>query len=496
MMKAETTRREAPRPSDGAFGFVDVTLRDAHQCLWSTRMTTAMMTPILESIDRVGYTLVNILGGAVFDVCVRYLQENPWERAGLLCERLTTPCDALTRGQSLYTFELFPDDIVALNSAVLAKRGVSVLTVYDALNDNRNIESSVRSGHDAGMKVNAMLTYTLSPVHTDAYYVARAKELVALGADYIAVKDPTGLLTPERSRTLLPALVAAAGRIPMQMHSHCQSGLSPEVYQIAIESEFALGHTAVLPLANGASLPATEEIEAIARDVGRKTRLDLAALKEVSGYFDYLCEREGKPRGKVATYDPALYEHQIPGGMISNLRYQLQTMKLEHRLPEILEEAARVRHDLGYPIVVSPFAQYIVTQAVLNVVQGERYKTVPDEVRKYAMGYYGTLAARPADEFLEHASIKADEMVDGRPGDRIEPWIPRLRAELGAAASDEDLLLAAFYDAELLKPLKKAPKRYEFRTSPLHELIRYLGSRRDLSYARIRFAGTEMTISA
>ena len=478
------------------FGFVDVTLRDAHQCLWSTRMTTAMITPILEQIDRIGYTLVNILGGAVFDVCVRYLQENPWERVGLLCQRLTTPCDALTRGQSLYTFELFPDDVVALNSRVLAKLGVSVLTVYDALNDNRNIESSIRSGHEAGMKVNAMMTYTLSPVHTDAYFVARAKELVSLGADFLAVKDPTGLLTPDRAHTLLPALVAAAGPLPLQMHSHCQSGLAPEVYRIAIASGFALGHTAVQPLANGASLPAAEEIEAIARDMGRRTSIDRAALKQVSGYFDYLCEREEKPRGKVAAYDPALYEHQIPGGMISNLRYQLRTMKLEHRLPEILDEAARVRRDLGYPIVVSPFAQYIVTQAVLNVVQGERYKTVPDEVRKYAMGYYGKLAARPTDEFLERANIRADEMVDGRPGDRIEPWLPRLRAELGAAASDEDLLLAAFYDAELTKPLKKPTPRYDFHTSPLHELIRYLGSRADLTYARIRFAGTEMTVSA
>ncbi len=153
------------------FDFIDVTLRDAHQCLWSTRMTTAMMTPILGAIDRAGYAYINILGGAVFDVCVRYLQENPWERIGLLCEHLATPCDALTRAQSLYTFELFPDDIVALNSHALARRGIEVLTVYDALNDNRNIESSVRSGHEAGMKVNAMMTYTVSPVHDDAYYV-------------------------------------------------------------------------------------------------------------------------------------------------------------------------------------------------------------------------------------------------------------------------------------------------------------------------------------
>ena len=478
------------------FDFVDVTLRDAHQCLWATRMTTAMMTPILGAIDRCGYAVINILGGAVFDVCVRYLHESPWERVRILCERLGTPCDALTRGQSLYTFELFPDDIVALNAQVLARLGVKVFTVYDALNDNRNLESSVRAGRAAGMKLNGWMTYTLSPVHTDAYYVARTRELVKLGVDYLCIKDPTGLLTPERGRTLFPAVVRAAGSIPLQLHSHCQSGLAPEVYEVAMRSGFRYGYTASEPLANGASLPATEEIAERARRAGMRISLDRKALKEVAGYFTCVAEREGKPLGRVAQYDPALYEHQIPGGMISNLRTQLQTMNLEHRLPEILEEVPRVREDLGFPIVVSPFAQYIVTQATLNVVQGERYKTIPDEIRKYAAGYYGKLAATPGDEFLDRLNLKQDEIVTGRPGGHIEPWIPRLRKELGAGVSDEDLLLAAFYEKPLLEPLRKAPPRYEFRTTPLHELIRFLGSRRDIAYAHVRFGGTEMTFSA
>jgi len=226
------------RPNLRRFGFVDVTLRDGHQCLWATRMTTAMMTPILGTLDRVGYEYLNILGGAVFDVCVRFLHENPYRRVALLCSRLATPCDALTRGQSLYTFELFPDDVVALNSQLLARLGIRLLTVYDALNDNRNVESSVRSAHEAGMLVNTMITYTLSPVHSDAYYVGRAKELRALKADFISIKDPTGLLTPERARTLFPAVVGAAGPIPVQLHSHCQSGLAPEVYQIAVATGF------------------------------------------------------------------------------------------------------------------------------------------------------------------------------------------------------------------------------------------------------------------
>jgi len=477
------------------FGLIDVTLRDAHQCLWSTRMTTEMMTPILGAIDQVGYSYINILGGAVFDVSVRYLHENPWDRIALLCQRLRTPCDALTRGQSLYTFELFPDDIVELNSRVLAKLGVSVLTVYDALNDNRNIESSVKSAHEAGMKVNAMMTYTLSPVHTDEYYVTCTRELLALKADFVGVKDPTGLLTPERARTLFPAIVKAANGTPLQLHSHTQSSLAPEVYSVAIESGFSYGHTAAEPLANGASLPAAEEIEARARVLGRSSGINLEALDEVSGYFSWLSEREDKPRGKVATYDPALYEHQVPGGMISNLKSQLETMGMQHRLPEILEEAAQVRRDLGYPILVSPFAQYIITQAVLNVVQGERYKTIPDEVRKYAMGYYGKLAAQPSDSFLERAKIRPGDIVQERPSEHLAPALPRLRAEFGTSMSDEDLLLRAFYDKELLKPLKKRTAPYQFKTSPLHELIGYLCSGSQLDYARIRFAGIDLTLS-
>ena len=244
---------------------------DGHVDLVTTPAALAMEQRILDTIDRVGYSYINILGGAVFDVCVRFLHDSPWERVALLCDRLRTPCDGLTRGQSLYTFELFPDDVVALNSQVLARLGVAVLTVYDALNDNRNVASSVVSGHEAGMKVNAMMTYTLSPVHTDAYYVDRTRELVALEADFISIKDPTGLLTPERAKTLFPAVVAAAGSIPVQLHSHCQSGLAPQVYGIAVESGFRYGYTASEPLANGASLPSTEEVDERACALGATT---------------------------------------------------------------------------------------------------------------------------------------------------------------------------------------------------------------------------------
>jgi pyruvate/oxaloacetate carboxyltransferase len=387
------------------FSMIDVTLRDAHQCLWSTRMTTAQMYPALNQIDQSGYAYINILGGAVFDVMVRFLREDPWKRMAFLSRELATPTDALTRGQSIYTFELFPDDVVDLNISLLAESGVKVLTVYDALNDNRNIYSSVASGKKNGMLINAMLTYALSPVHDDAYFVARAKELVDLEVDFISVKDPTGLLTPERGATLFPALVTAAKGIPLKLHSHCQSGLAPLVYEEAIKAGFQYGYVATNCLANGASLPSVTEVLASAERMGRAPKMNRSALQEVDDYFDWICTRDNLPRGQRQSYDPALYEHQIPGGMISNLRAQLASLGIAHREQEILEETAQVRKDLGYPILVSPFAQYIVTQAVLNVMQGERYKTIPDEVKLYLRGHYGKLAGTPSAEVMTRSGV-------------------------------------------------------------------------------------------
>lgn len=471
--------------------FIDVTMRDGHQCLWSTRMTTEMMTPILSTVDQAGFAYVNILGGAVFDVCVRYLKENPWERIRIVSSRLKqTPVDGLTRGQSLYTFELFPDDIVELNVKRLAANGISNLTVYDALNDNRNLEVSIMAAHREGLTVTALMVYTISPVHTDEYYRERATELVRLGADRIGIKDPTGLLLPERARTLFPTVVREAGGIPVELHSHCQSGFAQEVYMEAIESGITYLHTAISPLANGASLPPAESIEEQARLKGFHTDLHPQRLHEMAGYFRWLCYRENKPLGKPAEYDPALFEHQVPGGMISNLQSQLRDMQMEHKLDEILQEAAQVRRDLGYPILVSPFAQYVITQAVLNVIQGERYKTVPDEVRKYALGHYGRLAAKPSDLFLERAGIHDQNIRAERAGKDLEPGIPRLRSELGPI-EDEQLLLAAFYDESLRKSIRRRSD-YPFRTSPLLEFIRYLDKRTDTKRVNVSFAGCRL----
>jgi oxaloacetate decarboxylase (Na+ extruding) subunit alpha len=479
------------------FELIDVTLRDAHQCLWSTRMTTPHMYPALADIDQAGYGYINILGGAVFDVMVRFLREDPWKRMEFLSQQLSTPTDALTRGQSIYTFELFPDDVVELNVELLAQSGVRVLTVYDALNDNRNIESSVKAGKKYGMLINAMLTYALSPVHDDTYFIARTRELVKLGVDFISVKDPTGLLTPERAATLFPAVVAAAAGIPIKLHSHCQSGLAPLVYEEAIKAGFAYGYVATDCLANGASLPSVLDVYSSAQKLGRAPKMNHSALQKVDEYFDWICARDNFSRGEKASYDPALYEHQIPGGMISNLRAQLATMGISHREAEILEETARVREDLGYPILVSPFAQYIVTQAVLNVMQGERYKTIPDEVKLYLKGHYGRLAGTPSAEVMSRANVDYD--ASRRPGELIEPALPGLRKKWGRSISKEQLSLHAFYPENLAIGLRDGAQEALKQGStlqPFTELVKYLVMKKEYRRIRTKLGGIELSFSS
>jgi len=479
-----------------AVGFIDVTLRDAHQSLWSTRMTTAMMLPFARRMDEAGYEAIDLVGGAVFDVCVRYLREDPWERIRLVRHAVVrTPLNMWTRGQSLFTFELFPDDVVELCIRRAAVNGIRRLTVMDALNDTRNVALSVRAARAAGLHVTGVITYSLSPVHTDGYFAGKARELVGLGVDAVILKDQSGLLTPDRVRTLVPALRAAIGPLPLQLHSHCLTGLAPLCYLEAVEGGVDTLHTAISPLANGASLPPTEQLARSLRRRGYRLSLDDTVLDEQAAYFAWVAQREGKPQGRIAEYDPFHYEHQVPGGMISNLKTQLGDLGIEHRLQAILEEAARVRRELGYPVVVSPFAQFVITQAVLNVVQGERYRTVPDEVRKYALGHYGELAA-PLDPAVADRVTGGKAPETARPGELLAPALPRVRRQRGPFRSDDDLLLAAFYGPEQLAPLLAArpiPTDYPAGRTPLETLLKELNARRDLAYVHIARRGFDLT---
>lgn len=459
---------------------VDVTLRDAPQCLWATRMTTAMMADIAPRLDRAGFEAIDLAGGAVFDVCVRYLREDPWERMRILSSWVKkTPLVVMTRSQSLFTFEFFPDDIVELTAERIFANGIRYHTPYDALNDMRNMEVPVRAAKKAGLYTAGGVVYTLSPVHTDSYFARKTKELIALGVDAIYLKDASGLLTPERIKTLVPAIKKECGKLPLHLHSHCLTGLAPYTACRAVELGVDVVHTATSPLANGASHPATEWFTRNIRRQGFDVPVDLAPVEEVAERLRYIAKREGKPLGDIVEYDEFHYEHQMPGGMISNLKSQLTPLGLANRLPEVLEEAARVRCDLGYPIIVSPFAQFVMTQAVLNVMGKERYATVPDEVRKYVLGHYGEIAG-PIDPDLFDRITKGAEPTKARPGDLLEPGIPKIRRERGPFTSDDDLLLAAFYPDKEYKALKAAGPintDYPLASTPLVTLLKEVALR-------------------
>jgi oxaloacetate decarboxylase alpha subunit len=357
------------------------------------------------------------------------------------------------------------------------------------------LRGSVKAARAAGLGITGAIVYTLSPVHTDAYFQDRARELASLGVDRICLKDPSGLLTPERIATLAPALVIAAPDTAFELHSHCLSGLAPRVYADALDAGITFFHTAAAPLAQGASLPSAEGFVAVAQARGHETGIDRRRLDEMSAYFAWVALREGKPTGKPATLDPRMYEHQVPGGMISNLRTQLCAAGIEQRLDEILDEVGHVRRDLGYPIMVSPFAQFLITQATLNVVQGERYRMIPDELRKYALGHYGRAAGPLAPEFLERAT-RGESFVEEAPADLLAPALPALRAERGARASSDELLLAAYYDDALVGPLLREThdglSATQFHTTPLTELVHFLAHRPGLAHASVTVAGVEL----
>ncbi len=468
---------------------IDVTLRDAHQCLWATRMTTAMMADVAPLLDRAGFEAIDLVGGAVFDVCVRYLREDPWERMRILSGWVKdTPLIVHHRGQSLFTFELFPDDVVDMTAQRIAANGIRYHTTYDALNDMRNLDVPVRAAKSNGLHVVGGFVYTHSPVHTDTYYINKIQQLVTLGVDGVFLKDPSGLLTPERVTTLIPAAKKVCGTLPLQIHTHCLSGLAPYVLVRAIECGADVVHTATSTIANGASHPATEVFVDNARHLGFTVNVDLECVKQAADRLHYIATRENKPVGTPVEYDSFHFHHQVPGGMISNLKSQLADLAIEHRLEEILEEAGRVRADLGYPIVVSPFAQFIITQAVLNVMGKERYATIPDEVRKYLLGHYGEIAG-PVEPGLYDRVIDGAQPVNCRPADLLEPALGRIRAERGPFDTDDDLLLAAYYGEKEYRALKAAgtiKTVYPLAGSPIVTLVKELAARGDIASFQIR----------
>ncbi len=436
---------------------VETAFRDAHQSLMATRMRTRDMLPIAEEMDKVGYFSLESWGGATFDTCIRYLNEDPWERLRQLKEIVTrTPLQMLLRGQNLVGYKHYPDDIVRKFVEKSYENGIDVFRIFDALNDIRNMKMAIKVAKEQDAHVQATISYTVSPYHSLKSYVEFAQELEELGCDSVAVKDMAGLISPYDTYDLIKALKEETN-LMVNLHCHCTSGMTPMSYYTACEAGVDLLDTAISPLSWGASQPPTESIVAALQNTPYDTGLDLKLLKEIKEYFEEIRKKYSSlidPISEKIDTDVLIY--QIPGGMLSNFVSQLKNQNALDRYEDVLKEVPRVRKDLGYPPLVTPTSQIVGIQAVMNVMNGERYGNVTKEVKDYIKGFYGRPPA-PINEEVAHKIIGDEERITVRPADLLEPQLEQCRREAeerGIVKKEEDVLTYALYPQVAVKFLR------------------------------------------
>ena len=437
--------------------FTETALRDAHQSLLATRMRTRDMIPIAEEMDKVGYFSVEAWGGATFDTCIRYLNEDPWERLrNLKSEFNKTPIQMLLRGQNLGGYKHYPDDVVTKFVEKSYENGVDIFRVFDALNDIRNMEKAIKVAKDQGAHVQGTISYTISPVHTLDDFVDLAKNLEALDCDSVAIKDMAGLITPNAAYELVSKLKEETDLL-VDLHCHCTSGMTPISYYAACQAGVDILDTAISPLSWGTSQPPTESMVAALQGTPYDTGLDLKQLTNIKEYFDDIKEKYAAILDPISeSIDTDVLLYQIPGGMLSNLISQLKEQNALDRYADVLDEMPRVRKDMGYPPLVTPTSQIVGIQAVMNVLGGERYKTVSNEVKEYMKGNYGKPPA-PVDPEISKKIIADEEVITCRPADLLEPEFDKFKSEgmeKGFVKSDEDALTYALYPPIAPKFLK------------------------------------------
>ena len=419
-------------------------LRDAHQSLIATRMSTEQMLPILEKLDDIGYHSLECWGGATFDACLRFLNEDPWERLRTIREHCPkTKLQMLFRGQNMLGYRHYADDVVEYLVQKSVANGIDILRIFDALNDPRNLTTAINAAKKEKAHVQAAISYTTGPVFDIEYYTKYAKQLEEIGADSICVKDMAGLLTPYGTYDLVKALKETV-KVPIQVHSHYTSGLASMVLMKAVEAGADVVDTALSPLAMGTSHPATESMVAAFSGTDYDTGLDIEKIDEISKHFAALKEKylaSGLLSTKVMGVDAKALIYQVPGGMLSNLVSQLKQAGKEEKLTEVLEEVPKVRADCGYPPLVTPSSQIVGTQAVYNVIMGERYKMVTNEFKGLVRGEYGH-TPRPIDDEFRKKIIGDDEPIDCRPADKIEPELEKLREEVKPWSEQEEDVLS------------------------------------------------------
>lgn len=423
----------------------DVILRDAHQSLIATRMRTEDMLPACERLDNVGYWSLEAWGGATFDTCIRFLKEDPWERLKKLKAALPkTPIQMLLRGQNLLGYRHYGDDVVQAFVKKCADNGVEIFRIFDAMNDVRNLRTAIEATLAAGKHAEGTICYTTSPVHGIPQFVQMAREMEAMGCQTIAIKDMAGLLTPAVTGELVKALVGTL-KVPVHLHSHSTSGLAAMCQWEAIQGGCHLIDTAISAFSEGTSHPPTESLVTALRGTRYDTGLDIDLLEDIGAYFREVRKKYHQFESEFTGLDTRVHVNQVPGGMISNLSNQLKEQNALHRMNDVLAEIPRVRADLGYPPLVTPTSQIVGTQAVLNVLTGQRYKNITSEVKLYLQGRYGQPPGK-VDTDLRKLAIGKSEAITHRPADDLKNEMDRLRKEVGALAqSEEDVLTYAMF---------------------------------------------------
>ena len=476
--------------------FVDTTLRDGHQSLWAERMTTGMMLPVAEQIDRAGFDAIELLSPSHLSKCVVELREDPFERIRMMAQRVrNTPLRLNSGGLNLFGVD--QPAMYQLFWNLMAANGVRETRISDSWNNPEIWKARASAARKAGVAPIINVTYSISPRHTDDYYAQCTRNAVQLAPYRICLKDPGGLLTPERTRTLVPLMLAHSQGIPIEFHSHCTTGLGPLCCLEAVQRGIRIVNTAIPPLADDASLPSVFNVAKNLRALDYDAAIDDESLRPVAKHFTIIAQREGFPIGAPVEYDQAQYRHQVPGGMISNLSHQLRQVGSEDRLQMALEEAVHVRADFGYPIMVTPLSQFVGSQAAINVMIGERYKQVTDQIILYALGYHGKDAIGLMDPEVRAKILDRPRARELEAVERPVLSLSEIRRDLGGEQlSDEELLLRWLVRKEDIAAMRAAPSiaPYLTDTAPLETLVSDLSQLTDVEMVQISKPGFNLTL--
>jgi oxaloacetate decarboxylase alpha subunit len=458
-------------------------------------MTTGMMLPVAEKMDAAGFDAIELISSSHLKKCVRELKEDPWARVRLMSERITRTPLRLNAGR-FSAFDITPKSMYRLFMERMAANGIREARISEEWNELEGWTWKTQVSRDVGINPVINLIYSVSPKHTDEYFAQRTRDAASLKVNRLCLKDPGGLLTPERVQTLVPIIFQNANNIPVELHTHCTTGLGPLCCLEAVKLGIKIVNTALPPLADGSSNPSLFNVAKNLRALGYKTLIDEELLKPVSEHFTYIAKREGFPIGAPVEYDYSQYQHQVPGGMISNLRFQLRKVGMEHKIDQALEETMQVRAELGYPIMVTPLSQFVGSQAAINVIVGERYKEVTDQIIQYALGYWGREGAELLDPEVKAKILdrpRAKEWAEWQPP---EPNVGEIRKKMGAeGVSDEELLLRWNLSVEEIATMRAAgsPKEYLTARQPLVNLLDELSKKS--AYRQIVVQKGDMTIS-